>query len=126
MTLKKPEPKKTASASTGGIASRFQRARRAKPAGENGSAEREREREDDEISLTEQGGSKDITWEIGDDDSDDDNELVTKGNLPPQMQAESSRRMTIEGNGESRGLMSNHEDGDDNEFGEFTKATQHH
>jgi hypothetical protein len=73
--------------------------------------------------LTERGGSKALSWEIGNDESEDDNDSIHKGALP---EPSGSRRRTVDGIVESKGLIFTHEDGEDNEFGEFAKAEQPH
>ncbi|PVG02356.1 hypothetical protein CPB86DRAFT_750890 [Serendipita vermifera] len=119
LTLKKPEPKKAAGSSgLGGTASRSsRRVNGTHPKTGDGS-----DGEEDGLALTEQGGSKGLSWSVGEDESDEDDDDLRKD----PMQAEgSSQRRTLPNDGpiEIRGLMSRDEaDDHDNDFGDFSAA----
>lgn len=125
LTLKKPEPKPKAANGGGANSGRTtRRYTRDTPKRE----EEDDEREDDEISLTERGdaagGSKPLSWQVG-DDSDDEDMDHTKPPLSHATEAESSQRRTLPPDApiEARGLMSRADEADDNDYGEFTTAT---
>jgi hypothetical protein len=122
LTLKKPEPKKAAgSSATASRSSRRDQSTRPKTGDGDG--------EEDEMVLTEQGGSKGVSWSVGEEESDldeDDDDPRKDG-----MQAEgSTQRRTLPHDGpiEARGLMSRGDEADDHDidFGDFSAPTVQH
>lgn len=123
LTLKKPEPKKSAPALTEEDTTES-RAHRRKTRGT-----KKHDREDDEISLTEQGGGGEArTWELGHDSDSDDEDIqdVNRITDPVREDAAQNQRRQLPAGGplEAHGLMSQAEDGDDHDdyFGEYASA----
>jgi hypothetical protein len=121
LTLKKPEPKRTAAAGAPGSSRTSRGFSRHTPRPEE--EEEEDERQGDGISLAERGSrpghSKALSWQVGDDSEDDDID-PTKPPVSIATEAETSQRRTLpEGPIEARGLMLRGDEADDNDFGEF-------
>jgi hypothetical protein len=137
LTLKKPEPKKSAPA-LGENNESSSRGFRRKPRGaKNQNQDHEHEgdadhddREDDEISLTERGGSKARSWEVGhDSDSEEEEDIHDLNRVTDPVKEDAQRRqLPVTGPVEAHGLMSQREgegeDGEEHEddFGEYTSA----
>lgn len=119
LTLKKPEPKKSAAAGVPGSSRTSRGFSHHTPRPE----EEEDEQQGDEISLAERGSrpghSKTLSWQVGDDSEDDDID-PTKPPVSIVTDADTSQRRTLpDGPIEARGLMLRGDEGDDNDFGEF-------